>query len=301
MANNCQKFFTLFSYNFACNFFNNWAFFFIIFGFFITKNLTSCCAPIWLAKLNIGGKDWFDISANALSFLVVVSIPIVLELYRKSDSKQSEISRLANIISDRLFYVEVTAVSWEIASKWISWKGIYGDIYRVQVVGGMIIFRQFPFNNEHEAQFVPFQNRIRFQGHHEPLSGFLNSEKGADINRPNEHMILTIWLNYWKEVERDIYYKRISEKDAYERLSFIYSWFHDFHQQLWMVEFILKSSDFNSPNSLESLREIASLEARFRRRAKRARARVAFSVTDKNWEKAYKIASNLFEQKQDIA
>lgn len=254
-------------------------------------------------RTTFDAKEWLQIAVSLLSLAAFASIPLGLELRRQSEASQKEITRLTNILSDRFFYVEVIAVTWEVASKWLSWTGECGDRYRVEVAGAMLVFEQKSFASPEAAEEVPYQNRIRFQPHTDPLGGFSKGD-GSDFNRPNEHMIFSIWLSFWRDVERDIRHRRISVWDAYERLSHFYCWHHDFHQQLWMVEYILKESDFETGNSLESLKDIMSLEARFRICAEARGDRVRFELPSKNdnilseesdnWSKAYKVAADLF-------
>lgn len=242
-------------------------------------------------------KDWIEVSGILLSLVAVAFIPIILERTRQSEARQREIARLVSVITDRHYYIEVLAVTWEIATKWVAWTGKDGDSYRVDVAGSMIVFEHHTFDESDSAKNVPFQNNIRFQGHNEPLSSFVDGDKTA-VFVPNEHMMLTVWLSFWKEVERDIRHRRIEEKDAYERLQHLYSWFHDLHQQMWMVEHILRTSGYSSQNSLKALSEIASLEARFRRAAKKAgNNEGAFAVSDDNWHSAHNVAKQLWGKK----
>ncbi|MGB3472519.1 MAG: hypothetical protein WBA51_17020 [Erythrobacter sp.] len=250
----------------------------------------------WLVAI-FNPKDWIEVSVTLLSLVAVAAIPIILERTRQSEARQREIARLVNVITDRYYYVEVLAVVWEITTKWVAWTGNEGDSYRVDVAGGMIVFEHRTFDGPEDAKTVPFQNQIRFQGHNEPLSGFAGREETA-VFVPNEHMILTVWLSFWKEVERDIRHRRIEEEDAYERLQHLYSWFHELHQQMWMVEHILRTSGYSPQNPLKDLSEIASLEARFRRSAKKAGNNAgAFAVSDDNWRSAYKVAEMLWALK----
>lgn len=157
----------------------------------------------------------------------------------------------------------------------------------------MIIFRHRDFGGEAECRGVPFQNVIRFHRHFDPMHQFPTSSEATTHSGSNEHMMLTIWINYWKEVERSIAQDRISEVYAYERLSHFFGWFAAFHQQLWMVELILRDKGTTSTNSLDNLRELASLEARFRRQARRAGSSVRFEIEPSHWSKAEIVAEAL--------
>lgn len=228
-----------------------------------------------------------------ISLTAVICIPLTLEAFRRKTQAADEVARFSQALLDRTFYTEVLAVAWEVNTKWLHWTGEKGNDYRFEVAGGMIIFRHRDFGGEAECRSVPFQNIIRFHRHFEAMHRFPTSSEATTHSGSNEHMMLTIWINYWKEVERSIAQDRISEVQAYERLSHFFGWFAAFHQQLWMVELILRDKRSTSINSLDNLRELASLEARFRRQARRAGSRVRFEIEPSNWSRAKILASAL--------
>jgi hypothetical protein len=232
---------------------------------------------------------------QCVSLTAVICIPLTLEMFRRRSQATDEVSRLSQLLLDRTFYTDILAVSWEVTTKWLHWTGDKGDGYRFDVAGGTILFRHRDFGSEAECRHVPFQNVIRFHGHFEPKHCFTIDPEATAHSGANEHMALTIWINYWKEVERSIAQDRITEAQAYERLSHFFGWFSNFHQQLWMVEVILRKIRPASINSLENLRELASLEARFRRQAKRAGSRTRFEIEPHNWSRAEVVARTLAE------
>ncbi|MFT3815570.1 MAG: hypothetical protein QM740_19740 [Acidovorax sp.] len=164
-------------------------------------------------------------SIAALLFASVI-VPEEIERFRREEQRARAASDMSKLFYSRDYYVNIIVPVWDIATKWLSWEGSEGERYRRDVAGGQFLFAQAPFQDEQGANSVPFQNHISLRSHFEPI---------ANQSSPNEHMILSMWLTFWHDLQAAIANGVISEQEAVAKFSGFYAWTHDFIQQLWMV------------------------------------------------------------------
>ncbi|WP_162916923.1 hypothetical protein [Cohaesibacter haloalkalitolerans] len=166
-------------------------------------------------------------------FIVLVASVVFARISEKNKIKQEKREILANVSNNfysYINYLQVILPSWDIATKWLSWEGEDGDLYRYDLIGALLLYEQRPFKNHDECRKVPFQNDISFRGHFDLIS------ENDIMNRTNEHMIMTIFLRFWLHLDTLMESSSVSENEAISRFADMHAWYKNFLQQVWLVQ-----------------------------------------------------------------
>jgi len=200
----------------------------------------------------------FGAASLAALLYASVMVPERIERERRIEQQKRTLAELSKAFYAADYYLGVIVPVWQIACKWLCWVDNQGEgaAYRRDVAGAQFVFKQIDFKTEADANAVPFQNPISLRGH------FTRWPAGGYPEPPNEHMLLTMWVRFWCDLETAIRHGSIIEADALASFSRFYSWYWGFMRELWMVG---KALHAVQPTGLE--REnwflLSALEERF--------------------------------------
>lgn len=132
-------------------------------------------------------------------------LPQKFEQSRRGSERVKAAVALSQVLYGRDFYLYITVPAWEIAVKWRCWQGAAGDNYRLEVIGGLLLYKLIPFSNAAEANQRRYGNIIRFTHHFDPYDKVRSSgatENSQSVIRElSEHQALNSWLNFWCNLE----------------------------------------------------------------------------------------------------
>lgn len=179
--------------------------------------------------------------SSAIAIYATIVLPRQLRDEANQQRAKDEIHEFTRRFFDRGFYLNIMAPTWEIATKWLHWEGEKGDEYRLDVFGGRYFYDYKKFNTLKEANEARFQNKIHTHRHFEPIK-----YEGASPPQ-NEHMILTMWWAFWQDLARGIKSGNVLGEDAKERFAREYAHWLDFHQQHWILVYLIESKGSSIP------------------------------------------------------
>lgn len=194
----------------------------------------------------------FSFGSASLAAVLYASVMVPEQLERNR-----RIAEVSNLFYSQDYYLGVIVPIWEVATKWLSWddpeKGL---VYRRDVAGGQFCFKQVGFVDQQAADRLPFQNPINLRGH------FMRFPIGEFPKSPNEHMLLSIWVRFWIDLEASIHAGLVRSRDARTSLARFYESYVPFMRELWMVgKALSKGSGEDLENQHWFL--LAALEQRF--------------------------------------
>ena len=145
----------------------------------------------------VGGMLGVALTAATLAIAVYATahLPQQLEAQKAGADRARTTVEMSRMLYDRGFYIHISAPAWEIAVKWLYWKGPEADEYRRRVCGGRFLYAYPVFHTADEANSHPYQNLIRFDSHFLPYDRMEEQSKGmygGTIEQLSEHQVLGI-------------------------------------------------------------------------------------------------------------
>lgn len=134
-------------------------------------------------------------------------------------------------------YIQVICPMWDVVQKWLYLPDdSEGTRYRLQVFGAQFISIHKTQDCAASLFEHPFNNTLGKQNH---LENFGTDERQ---NMVNEHMILSMFHSFWRDIEHDIEREALDRGDVCSKLKDMYSHYRIIFQQLWMVSAYLSTN-----------------------------------------------------------
>lgn len=205
-----------------------------------------------------------SIATLVAAIYATVQLPRFLEATKRDAGRTRATLDLQKYLYSRDFFLNVVSPSWEIAVKWTNWRGPKGDAYRRDVCGGYFLYEDRDFTESADLLNQPYQNPIRFHGHHLPFGYDPQSSEGggAIIKELSEHQVLNLWIHFWTNLEVLVSSGILDVYLVAKLFGEMYSYWLPFMQQFRFTGEELQNLQHTNLRELTILEDLTRLETR---------------------------------------